>query len=103
MAHGRPAGKGGPDDAATSPRARRRLGLRAWVCVANPNRRDSMRSITAAVGLVVLAGCTSTQRPAPVGRAAVSAATCDSAASIARERAHLSAVARTLGEISNGA
>lgn len=62
-----------------------------------------MRSITAAVGLVVLAGCASTQRPAPVPRAAVSAATCDSAASVAMERAHLADVARTLREISNGA
>lgn len=62
-----------------------------------------MRSINAAFGLMVLAGCTSLQRPAPVQRAAVSGATCDSAASIAAERAHLASVARTLGEISSGA
>lgn len=62
-----------------------------------------MRSIIAAVGLTLLAGCVSIQRPAAVQRAAVSAATCDSAASIAAQRAHLASVARTLADISNGA
>ncbi|HET9004254.1 MAG TPA: hypothetical protein VFN39_09685 [Gemmatimonadaceae bacterium] len=62
-----------------------------------------MRSIHAAVGLMVLAGCASLRRPALVQRAAASAATCDSAGSIAAERAHLGSVARTLGEIAGGA
>lgn len=62
-----------------------------------------MRAIKAAVSLMVLAGCTSLQRPAPVKRAAVSAATCDSAASIAAERVRLASVAHMLGEIADGA
>lgn len=62
-----------------------------------------MRSIIAPVGLIVLAGCSSVQRPAPVHRAAVSAAACDSAASIAAERAQLASVAGTLGVLSTGA
>lgn len=63
-----------------------------------------MRSINAAVGFVAFAAaCTSLHRPAPLQRASVSPATCDSAASIAAERAQLAAVARTLGDISQGA
>ena len=62
-----------------------------------------MRSIIAPVVLVVLAGCSSVQRPAPVHRAAVSAAACDSAASIAADRAQLASVASTLGDMSTGA
>ena len=62
-----------------------------------------MRSINAAVALMVLAGCASLRRPALTQRAGVSAATCDSAASIAAERARLGSVAKTLGEISGGA
>ncbi|HWE43828.1 MAG TPA: hypothetical protein VG432_15080 [Gemmatimonadaceae bacterium] len=62
-----------------------------------------MRSILAPVGLIVLAGCSSLQRPSPVPRAAVSAAACDSVASIAAERAQLASVARMLGDVSTGA
>lgn len=62
-----------------------------------------MRSIIASVVLATLAGCASVQRPASVHGASVSAAACDSAVSIASERAHLASVARTLGEISSGA
>jgi hypothetical protein len=62
-----------------------------------------MRSIIAPVVLVVVAGCSSVQRPAAVQRAAVSTPACDSAASIAAERAQLASVARMLGDMSNGA
>lgn len=62
-----------------------------------------MRSILAPVGLIVLAGCSSLQRPALVHRAAASAAACDSAASVAAERAQLASVANMLGEMSTGA
>ena len=62
-----------------------------------------MRSIIASVLLTALVGCASLQRPASVQRAAISAATCDSATSIAAERARLASVARTLGEIAGGA
>lgn len=62
-----------------------------------------MRSILAPVVLTWLAGCSSVQRPSPVQRAAVSAAACDSAAAVARERAQLASVARMFGDISTGA
>ena len=62
-----------------------------------------MRAIIAPVVLVVVAGCSSVQRPAAVQRAAVSTAACDSAASIAAERAQLASVANTLGVLSTGA
>ena len=61
-----------------------------------------MRSISGVVGLIVLAGCSHMQRPAPVHRAAVSAAACDSAASIAGQRATLASVAASLGELGTG-
>lgn len=62
-----------------------------------------MRSIIAPVALVVLAGCSTLQRPASARRVPVSAEACDSAASIAAERAQLASVARTLGDLSNSA
>lgn len=62
-----------------------------------------MRSIIAAIGLMVLAGCVAVQRTAGTRRAAVTAATCDSAVSISGERARLVAVARTLADLSNSA
>lgn len=43
------------------------------------------------------------QRPGQPQRSAVSAATCDSAASIAAERTRLASVARTLADVSSGA
>lgn len=62
-----------------------------------------MRLNIAPVVLVVVAGCSSVQRPVAAQRAAVSAAACDSAASIAAERAQLASVARMLGDLSDGA